>query len=334
MPRLQPLSPTRANDRSGDGKGALGAVKLKSTSHAHINFTGVQLEDTSAHPKLLLHRSPPRQQTKRDVLLYVTTHLSTNHFRCWTCWPHMLGRLQYISRHADLTVYAGYDQLKLSLAHVQAWLNSARSMLPNGTVRFFAGSNPGYESGAKLALQHAAREGWFNAYSWVIRVNPDVLVLDEAPLVRWMKMPDVSGVFANCVGFDDRHPEPYPWTNVTRHLHTDFTAFRPSVLPRGKDAYKRYQSFGAAEWVMTKMLEGVVKNGSDAYIMPFLPYDNMSSTPCRVKSSSIWHAHDQVEMGLMCGAGCAARWADPLSLWYQLDRHAREASRALQFYRV
>ena len=44
------------------------------------------------------------------------------------------------------------------------------------------------------------RQGWFDSYDWVIRVNPDVIIYDERPLLALMRQPRTEGVFANCGG--------------------------------------------------------------------------------------------------------------------------------------
>ena len=73
----------------------------------------------------------------------------------------------------------------------------------NATI-FFSVFNPGYQDGAKYAMHVALTSGWFDAYEWVVRINPDVMVFDESRLTLAMaglfgpSPGRYEGVFASC----------------------------------------------------------------------------------------------------------------------------------------
>ena len=49
-----------------------------------------------------------------------------------------------------------------------------------------------------LPLQMAEREGWFDGYDWVIRLNPDVIIRSDAHLLPLFARSNVDAVFASC----------------------------------------------------------------------------------------------------------------------------------------
>ena len=72
-----------------------------------------------------------------------------------------------------------------------------------------------------LGLDTAEREGWWSGYDWVVRLNPDVIIRDDAFLRTQMARDDVDAIVANC--------------NKGRvvRVMTDFTAWRPAKIPAG-----------------------------------------------------------------------------------------------------
>ena len=78
---------------------------------------------------------------------------------------------------------------------------------------------PGKEAGATQAVidgfgSKGHQEKWFDGYDWVVRVNPDVLIMNDAWLLEMMANPSVDAILADCFGL----------------IHTDFFAVRPHVI--------------------------------------------------------------------------------------------------------
>jgi hypothetical protein len=73
------------------------------------------------------------------------------------------------------------------------------------------------------------KEGWFEGYDWVIRVNPDVIIRDDTYILSTVLKDEVAGIFVDCLNgcVGDKHCEA-----SGHHIHSDFTAFRPSAIPR------------------------------------------------------------------------------------------------------
>lgn len=91
-------------------------------------------------------------------------------------------------------------------------------------VRIEFYDNPGWHEGAILALTRALEGKWFDAYDWIIRINPDVIIRDERFLLDNMLDKDVDGIFASCYRNNCT-------AGCTGNLvHTDFFAVRPRIL--------------------------------------------------------------------------------------------------------
>jgi hypothetical protein len=79
------------------------------------------------------------------------------------------------------------------------------------TVRYIY--NPGYHAGAIKVMLDGLHEGWFNAYDWVIRLNPDTMVYDDSRLAQAMNNKQYAVVLANC-GMCIQFTYDQLWANV------------------------------------------------------------------------------------------------------------------------
>ena len=59
------------------------------------------------------------------------------------------------------------------------------------------------------------QEKWFEGYDWVIRLNADVLLMDDTWLRKTMENASIDGIFGACMG---------------DQIHTDFFALRPQAV--------------------------------------------------------------------------------------------------------
>lgn len=192
------------------------------------------------------------------------------------CWPTFVrnGTLS----NADLILHDNgdmdYDDL---VTLMQAF--------PNPIKKIIKGVNPGYQRGALQSIDQALQGGWFDGYDWVIRVNPDVLILNETPLLAMMgREPTYRGIFANCNNFCEA-----PCSG--QRVHTDFFAFRPDYIPKN--------AFSGWNWTNTTNAEDYATNIAFKDILAqhfegWIIVRNVDQK-CRVRSDVLWHGHDMSE---------------------------------------
>ena len=168
------------------------------------NIKGAAVQDTS-HGKMLL---------------LLTTHCSQEHARMLRqCWPSSMMAAPTLKR-ADVLLWAGCD----SGAAQDTPTEYARMLaaLPNANVSLVWAERLAYMQGAITSFVYPLHYGWFEPYDWVVRLNPDVLVLDERPLVSRMLNQSHASVLSNC-GYMGKKI-------TTEKIHTDFFAVRPQHL--------------------------------------------------------------------------------------------------------
>jgi hypothetical protein len=206
-------------------------------------------------------------------------------------WPLAMKRNE-ILRNADVLVHAGahFDEVN----HVrgwskgQAWVNvsatppelyyelySALRSLPNRNVTIRYMHNPGYHTGAVKTMIDGLEGGWFDAYDWVIRLNPDVMIYDETRLARAMLNTSIYAVLSNCGLVDDGN-------HIT--IMSDFFAFRPSMV-NYKKWNRNWQAVHAESWA-THAFDYLVKEGHSYWVQRY------SLTPtCRTSQPDVLHGH-------------------------------------------
>jgi len=254
----------------------------------------------------------------------------------------MLARAPLLSS-ADVLVYAGGPATDAQRTH---WRELVR-MLPtrNSTIVFNA-FNPGYQSGAKYAMAIALRSGWFSAYDWIVRLNPDVMVWDEATLTGFMynKSASFDGVFANCgrkgcCGKKGGCP-PYGPGCTAALMHSDFFAVRPTMVrqddfscwntsggdtgippgarsddvftPDPSDPCAKFMrgAAGHAEEQATRAFAPIVARRADAWLSASNPRMH-----CHIRAGGVYHMFEGTRRRehkhdrLLCDADCSA-WTD------------------------
>lgn len=244
----------------------------------------------------------PRNHVR--ILLFLPTHLSANHYACLRCWPYMLARTQ-LMRQADVLVYGGAIGVNKSL--IQLWKSTLRRTLPNPNVTFmqYAPRYPGKQRGAMEPVAIAHTNGWFAGYDWVVRLNPDVLTLDERPLARLIQL-NVSGIFANCCSDANCSNRPIQVSGAAHdHLklanqiqadllgealplvHTDFFAFRPAAV--ASNFFADHSQWEIAEYHATSAFRNMIqaRTGSATWLVP---YKRERRGGCRILGGGIAHA--------------------------------------------
>jgi len=204
------------------------------------------------------------------VLLFITTHLPPEHVEfLQKCWPGLISNSALLQR-ADVLFYTAQE--------LPSDLNT--TVFQGKKLRVEHYENPGYQAGAMLAMEAATTQGWFDHYDWVIRVNPDVLILDDALLIKNMMDLGVDGIFADC------HDGNYTMGRSEALVNTDFFAIRPSQFSPA--SFLQSKEYKNAEFQMSDIVKGIIKNQRDRWI----PGTNMHGK-CRVHGPKVpvLHSH-------------------------------------------
>jgi hypothetical protein len=228
------------------------------------------------------HRMHKLKHPYESTLIYITTHLSNQHYTFFKyCWPGLLQSLPLFQR-SDFMMFVTqkHEQDKIDM-------NLIRSVFARPGITVHVRPNPGYQEGAVLALVEAYKNGWFEGYDWVVRVNPDVLIRNDTYILQSMANNSISGIFDDCL---DR-PCDGGRNCVHRLIHSDFFAIRPAAITRGKILKANNTN---AERMATIAFSSIVKDGSDAW----LPGTGPHGGECRVRGTFSPVVHDHSNTAL------------------------------------
>ena len=187
---------------------------------------------------------------------------------------------------ADVLLYAGCGNHGVKAA--ARWAD-ALVRLPNANVSLaWTRWNPGYQEGAMAALVVATRRRWFDMYVWVIRANPDVLVVDHSALAAAFRPPTGAYLYT-C------------WSDGVTLVNTDFFAARPSAM--NSSWWGRGLHLGKinSEASAVQVFRSSIENGT-AVLTAGL--GERSNGPCRTASAGVIHCHarcGQQPWGLVIG---------------------------------
>lgn len=222
-------------------------------------------------------------------LVFMTTHYSPTHIAFLNeCWLKIIPRLKFF-READFLLYSATQPDQSLMESVFAGVN-VMVKLYNNTA--------GKQLGAIQAYEDAVENGWFEGYEWIMRVNPDVVVLEDE-YIRSKLTDDVDGLFTDCkdgcVVTSIRRPMKCP--PCTRHCHnarphTDFTVFRPGPII---ESVRRYEHPRInAEDHTKSVIQDIVKAGRDAWMNGDHPGVGLMAGFCRIRgpSSPVVHDHN------------------------------------------
>jgi hypothetical protein len=177
---------------------------------------------------------PVGGQADPRVLLYVTTHASEQHLRCFQRWPAMLA--QPGLRNAEVFMYTstndGHD--------LDSRWRDAIAKVPR-VVGQITVTNPGYQEGAIKAVhdERVVPLVKWDSYDWIVRLNPDVRVLNGTWLQGLMMPPQLRAILFTCEpspGYCWRGEKNAGWVqgrgalNRCRQVMTDFTVLRPALF--------------------------------------------------------------------------------------------------------
>jgi len=155
-------------------------------------------------------------------------------------------------------------------------------LLPNKNISVVYGTNTGYQRGAIQGIIDLVYYGWSTQYNWIIRINPDVMILDEIPLLNAMNRPGISLVLADC-GAGHIYSK--------RLIHSDFFAAKNFELTQ-KILHIRTPRQVHAEKIITHIFSQSIKMGRAAWLA-----SGNDGSGCRIRpfsfigNSGIQHAH-------------------------------------------
>lgn len=192
-------------------------------------------------------------------------------------WPKAL-RSSKLLREADVLLFSTGDPFHNS--------EMKSTFVSNPNFAIINRDNPGYQPGANLAMAVGVEQGLFAGYEWMLRVNPDVLVLNDSWILRTMEDPNVDGIFVDCK--DLCHIG--SCTNPASVLHTDFFPVRPRVLKHGAFNESTFAQLSKAEFVATYEFQCILSSGRHRW----LPRTGPMRGRCRVrgKGSPVIHSHN------------------------------------------
>jgi len=206
------------------------------------------------------------------VALFITTHLPEQHIQFLDkCWPSIISRSPLL-QHAEV-IFLTSQSPPEGLLH---------RVFPDKSVRVEHYSNPGYEEGAMLAMEMATKGRWFEGYDWVVRVNPDVLILEDDFLIKNMLDKNVSGIFADCTDQANTCNNKCESSKV----NTDFFAARGSELSPAWFT-ELPEQFHNAEAQANAAFRSIIQRGEDRWIK-----GTTQGGICRVRGPGVPVLHD------------------------------------------
>ena len=168
---------------------------------------------------------------------------------------------------------------------------------PNKIARVAIAKNPGYQKGAIESMAEAVKNDYFKGYDWVIRINPDVMIIKESSILD--RMANHAGVFAMCCcstardghGIDDIYNRR---NGKNTQIHTDFYAARTDFLI--KKNWVNYNSWvpqhdgrhwNAEKFAAAVGFRNILEERKDSWIVR-----QGNGHTCRVESGDVLHDHD------------------------------------------
>ena len=253
---------------------------------------------------------PPQQQRQRrqqqqppaarknSVLLYMTSYDNAEHLRALqSCWPAIWKRSTWLQA-VDLLLYIDIGPLDWvnTTTTREEWIRAAEALTSDAVVRGpIDRQHHAYQSGAMYAMYVPLQEHWFDGYEWVVRINPDVYLLDDTFTSLALQKPEVLGVFANCHCAHTCREDGLAANDL--RVHTDWIAVRTGSLHI--ENFAKWATEENAETYLTNVgVHDIILSKSFELIQP----SNEGPTPkgvpregpgksCRIVGPQWWHYH-------------------------------------------
>jgi len=232
-------------------------------------------------------REIPAPLRKLRIVLFMTTSLSSSHAEFLRkCWAHAIRNSALLMQVETLIFYTPKEPTPGLL---DAFTGK------KVTVKLY--NNPGWQEGAISAMEESTSKKCFAGYDWMIRLNPDVLILDNDEfLIKNLLDPEVDGIFADC--WDHNCLSYCP----KAHINTDFFAVRVSVLHA--DTFTKVKGIRHAETSATHAFKDIMSAGRARWL-PGVKQKHI----CRIRgnlSVPVVHAHNTAKQ-------CPLRRGGPLN---------------------
>lgn len=245
-----------------------------------------------------------RSQNLDRHLVYMTTIFSEHHQNVFKhCWPELLKKSKLLQT-ADIIIFSNNNTEveQSTISFVQELFSKNPSFrfefasnhtlweMQNPYVRNKSIRNNRlnkFQFGANEAVHQGFANSWFSNFSWIMRINPDVMIVNSTWILQTMKDPTVDGIFVDC-----------QWKPDQPKIHTDFFVVRPSTC-RGNAFGEMVQTHDGGplnhEMTAGKEFEHIIRANRHRW----LPDNRPSRTLCRVRGpqSSVIHDHNILEVG-------------------------------------
>jgi len=262
------------------------SVLLVTICFFHYPPVAISREIIGSEFRSLEEDSSTATMPKPKVLIYITTHMSSQHKDYFKhCWPKALQNSQLLNS-SDVRVYiTGSEDFDIF-----GDIKMLRQIFKNQNLEYNIHPNPGLVEGAMSALSMATKSGWFDEYDWVFRMNPDVIIQDD----KWM-LDTITNDTEAALLYTECKPQRPPMFKNVNTIMTDFFALKPSALPRGHLGSPLF--IRNAEAYFTRQMQCIVEEGRHRHVPNAFP---LIMNACRVNGnagdSPVVHFHDDFDM--------------------------------------
>ena len=217
----------RSSRRAGGHRNCLPPQSSVNAAHANKQQRHI-VKKIAKNDPIVENKWKIKKFAEMKVMLYITTHMSEQHdWYLRSCWPDAL-KHSLLLNSSDVTIYLNPSKDRIEMQSLQNTTSLLQETFQHQNLTIHVRDNPGYNSGAKAALSDARKEGWFEGYDWVFRMNPDVIVRNDSFILDVMQTDsNAAGILIKCSGY----------------AHTDFFAIKPNAL--SKDAFLGSNTLGA-----------------------------------------------------------------------------------------
>jgi len=222
------------------------------------------------------------------ILIYITSHMSINHKgHLKHCWPLALQN-SHLLNSSDVKVYMTPEK-----DDIDESVQLIKDTFKNQNLTYYVTSNEGYQDGAIAAMKEGSKKGFFDGYEWVVRLNPDVIIQNDAWFLDTMiNDKNAALLYVNCLPpGTEPYRNLYPTDPITKKailIHTDFFAFKPGALPKGQLETRNWLG---AEGTISHQMTPLIENNQHRHVSKTWPRHHKH---CRVdgnRHGPVFHYH-------------------------------------------
>lgn len=220
----------------------------------------------ASHERKIEESSQSSTKSNLTSMIYITTHFSDQHkFYLTKCWPLALQHVPLLA-NSDIVVYLNPSRTET----VPIAMDLLSQTFANQNLTVHTREYALYQAGAIQAVTDAAKEGWFENYDWIFRLNPDVIIRNDTFIQTTMHHNSTAtALLVHCMGYGQDL------------AHTDFFGLKSSALPLSSMLQKNIGD--NAEITFTNQIRNeVLDKGRHRWIYDARPGGDGSQ--CRVAS--------------------------------------------------